>query len=273
MQKKVVAIHDISGLGKCSLTVAIPILSALKVQCCPFPTAVLSNQSEYPKYSFCDLTCEMKNYSNVWGELGFEFDSIYTGFLGSKEQVDIVLDFINVHKDSFIVVDPVMGDDGLMYTCFDEAMRAELKKLVSFSDMTTPNLTEALYLVGDSYENLDLSDSEILNVAKRVSILGPDKVIITGIKSGNCIYNLSYDATENEHYFSGKPFNGRSYSGTGDIFSSIVCGMLCRGFDFDISVNTASEFISKAIEYTSGFETDRNDGVMFEEFLGDLTSL
>ena len=144
--KKIVAIHDLSGIGRCSLTVAIPILSALKVQCCPFPTAILSSQTGYPEYTFLDLTNEMNKQSKVWENLKVNFDCIYSGFLGSESQVEIVSNFIKENKNTFIVVDPVMGDDGVMYPIFSEEMRIKIKNLVKIANLTTPNLTEACFL-------------------------------------------------------------------------------------------------------------------------------
>ncbi|MEN2256820.1 hypothetical protein AAIB48_03255 [Paraclostridium benzoelyticum] len=130
MLKKVAAIHDLSGIGRCSLTVAIPILSALKVQCCPFPTAILSSQTGFPEYSFLDLTNEMNKYKNVWDNLHIQFDCIYSGFLGYKDQVNIVSNFIDNNKSSLVVVDPVMGDDGDLYPIFDNEMCNKIKSLV-----------------------------------------------------------------------------------------------------------------------------------------------
>ena len=231
MQKKVAAINDLSGIGKCSLSVAIPILSALKVQCCPFPTAILSSQTGYPEFTFLDFTDEMVKYSNVWKNLKVNFDSIYSGFLGSKHQIEIVANFINDYPNAFIVVDPVMGDNGVMYPIFTEEMRQEIKELVKHSDLTTPNLTEACFLTGNDYRD-------------------NDHVFFTSVKYNNC-----------------------SYSGTGDIFTSILCGMLVNKHDLGVAVNTATDFIYKTINYTSQFDTDRNDGVMFENFLSDLTNI
>lgn len=271
MQKKVAAIHDISGVGKCSLTVAIPILSALKVQCCPFPTAVLSNQVGYPEYSFLDLTEEMPKYTKVWDRLRFNFDSIYTGFLGSKQQVNIVSNFIGKYPDAFVVVDPVMGDGGEMYDCFDEDMRSELKKLVCHSHLTTPNLTEACYLAGYDYTKLDYTDEKIMEIAHEVSNLGPEKVVITGIVRNGNVMNFAYDRSKDETFFTTSKYNDKSYSGTGDIFASILCAMITNGHDLRKAVNTANEFIYKTITYTASFDTDRNEGVMFENFMSDLT--
>ncbi|MDR1774721.1 MAG: pyridoxamine kinase [Clostridioides sp.] len=273
MQKKIVCIHDLSGLGKCSLSVALPIISALKAQCCPFPTTILSNQSEYPKYTFLDLTSEMKDYKNTWKELSFQFDSIYTGFLGSYEQISIVQEFIKENPNSLVVVDPVMGDDGKMYDCFDEKIRIGLKELVRLSHLTTPNITEAAYITGFDYTRKNFSNEDIKNIAKKVSSIGPSKVVLTGIKNDDKILNLAYNADDDSFFYTESYYNNKSYSGTGDIFASILCAMITRGYDFEFSVKTATTFIGKTIEYTSTLDTDRNDGVFFEEFLNDLTSL
>ncbi|MGL5312246.1 MAG: pyridoxamine kinase [Peptostreptococcaceae bacterium] len=271
--KKVAAIHDLSGMGRCSLTVALPILSALKIQCCPFPTAILSSQTGYPEFTFLDLTLEMTKQSKVWKNLKVDFDCIYSGFLGSENQIEIVSNFIKENKDSFIVVDPVMGDDGVMYPIFSQEMRNKIKDLVKISNLTTPNLTEACFLTNRDYTKKNYSKDELVQIAKDISKLGPDKVVITGIIENNHILNLGYDKDLDEFFFDSIEYNKCSYSGTGDIFTSILCGLLANNYDLKFAVNTATNFIYKTIKYTAQFNTDRNDGVMFEQFLNDLTSL
>ena len=272
MLKKVAAIHDLSGIGKCSLTVAIPILSALKVQCCPFPTAILSSQTGFSEYSFLDLTNEMNKYKKVWRNLNIHFDCIYSGFLGSKDQVSIVSKFIDDNKDSLVVVDPVMGDDGSLYPIFDNEMCNKVRSLVQKCDIVTPNLTEALILIDEDLKPNNFKKSNLIRIAKQVSNLGPRKVVITGIKIKDKIYNLSFDKDSNETYFTCSPFNNISYSGTGDIFTSILVGMILNGHSLKDSVVKANNFISNVISYTSQFDTDRNEGVMFEMFLNELTN-
>ncbi|MEG1363553.1 MAG: pyridoxamine kinase [Clostridia bacterium] len=269
--KKVAAINDLSGIGRCSLTVALPILSSLKIQCCPFPTAILSCQTGYPEFTFLDFTNYMSNYSNVWKNLNIDFDCIYSGFLGSTDQIDIVSSFIEKNSNSLIVVDPVMGDDGLIYPIFTEEMCHRIKDLVKLSNLTTPNLTEACLLTNRDYTRKDYSREEIIDIAKDVSLLGPNNVVITGIIKDNNILNLAYDKETNEHFFTCVEYNNCSYSGTGDIFTSILCGLLNRNYDLKFSVTTATNFIYKTINYTSKFKTNYNDGVMFEQFLSDLT--
>lgn len=271
--KKIASINDLSGIGRCSLTVSLPIISSLKVQCCPFPTAILSSQTGYSEFSFLDLTDEMNNYKNVWKNLKLDLDFIYSGFLGSKNQIKIVSDFIDENKDSLVLVDPILGDNLVVYPVFDDEMCKKIKELVKKSNITTPNLTEALILTNKELKTLDIKDDEILEIAKDISKLGPDKVVITGIVREDKIMNLGYDKNTNNHFFTCNNYNNKSYSGTGDIFASILSGMIVRGFDFEYCVNVASNFISKVVNYTSKFNIDRNDGIMFELFLDDLTKI
>ena len=199
--KKIAAINDLSGIGRCSLSVALPIISALKVQCCPFPTSILSSQTGYPKFTFLDLTNEMTNYYKVWKDLNVNFDCIYSGFLGSIAQIDIVSKFIEENPNAFIVVDPIMGDDGVLYPIFNEESCLKIKELVKLSNLTTPNLTEACFLTGRDITKRDLTRNEIVEIAKDISKLGPDKVIITGILEGDNISNMAYDKTTDEIFF------------------------------------------------------------------------
>ena len=272
MLKKVAAINDLSGIGKCSLTVAIPILSSLKVQCCPFPTAILSSQSGFSEYTFLDLTSEMKNYSNTWKNLNLNIDTICSGFLGSIDQIDIVSDFIKQNPNAYVIIDPVLGDNGNLYPIFNEKTCSKMKDLISHSNLITPNVTEACLLLNKEYKE-DFSKDEVINIAKELCELGPEKVIITGIIKDDIIYNLSYDKYKDRYFTYGLKYNKCSYSGTGDIFVSIVCGLITNNYDLDFAVKTASDFIYKCIDYTSKYEKDRNHGVMFEMFLNDLTSI
>lgn len=272
MLKKVAAINDLSGIGKCSLSAALPILSALKVQCCPLPTAILSSQTGFDEYTFLDLTNEMEKYYTTWKNLNLNIDTICSGFLGSINQIDIVSNFINSSPNAFIIVDPVLGDNGLLYPIFNKKTCEKMKELVRHSDLITPNITEACLLLNKKYKD-DFSEEEVINIAKELSHLGPNKVIITGIIKNNKIYNLSYDKEKNKSFTYGLPYNKCSYSGTGDIFVSIVCGLITNNYDLDFAVKTASDFIYKCVSFTSKYENDRNQGVMFEMFLNDLTSI
>lgn len=268
--KKVCAIHDMSGIGRSSLAVALPIISTLGVQCCPFPTAILSCQTNYEEFSFLDLTKEMVNYKNVLERMNIEFDCIYSGFLGSENQISIVIDFLKKNKNALIMIDPVMGDNGVIYDTYTNNLCNEIKKLVTYADIVTPNVTESFILTGQEYseENINLEFLEML--ARDISNMGPSKVVITGIVIDDYIYNLGYNKEKDEVFTVKTKHVEKYYCGTGDIFASIVCGMIVKGFDFKFTVKKASEFVYKTIEYTSQFDTDPNEGVMFELFLRDL---
>ncbi|MDY4560868.1 pyridoxamine kinase [Peptostreptococcus anaerobius] len=274
MQKKIACINDISGIGKCSLTVALPIISALKCQCCPLPTSVLSSQTGYPEYTFVDLTDSMKKYIETWNSLGKNFDTIYSGFLGSLEQIKSVEYLIKINPSSFVIVDPILGDLGEIFPIFSQEDVEEMKKLVRMANMITPNLTEANLLLGKKADEKYTSDDSLYEICKELSKLGPETVIITGYIEEDTIYNVCYNATNEEFFKVGNFYNKQSFSGTGDIFTSIVSGLITRGFELNKAVTVATDFIKKAVEYTSGLDSfDRNDGIMFELFLSDLTSI
>lgn len=268
--KKVATINDLSGIGRCSLTAAIPVLSALGVQCCPFPTAVLSNQTEFDKFTFLDITDEMIRYKETWNELGINFDCIYSGFLGSEKQIDIVLNFVKEKEKSLTVVDPVMGDNGILYDTFTDVMCKKMKKLVSIADIVTPNLTEACILTGEVYNKYGTSNEKVMKIAREIADMGPKKVIITGIIRDNKIYNFAYDKNEDKYFMVESDFNHESYSGTGDIFTSIIIGLLLNGHDLNFSIKNATKFIYNAIKFTSKFNTNPKEGIMFELFLKEL---
>lgn len=267
--KRVAAIHDMSGIGRCSLTVVIPIISVMGIQCCPFPTAILSCQTMYPEYSFLDFTEEMVKYEKVWNNLNAKFDCIYSGFLGSEKQIDIVLEFIEKHKESFVMIDPVMGDNGKLYKTYTKEMCNKVKKLVENADLVTPNITEAFILTERVLEH-EVSLDTIELIAKEICDLGPKMTVITGIEVGHEICNLAYNKETNESFVVRAKYNKESYSGTGDIFSSIICGMLLNGHSLKEAVEKASKFIYEVVSYTKKCNGDRKEGVIFEPFLKEL---
>ncbi|MEG0250314.1 MAG: pyridoxamine kinase [Peptostreptococcus sp.] len=274
MQKKVACVNDISGVGKCSLTVALPIISALKCQCCPLPTSVLSSQTGYPKYTFTDLTDSIQEYIQVWHDLGQEFDTIYSGFLGSAEQIKLVENLINLNKNSFVIVDPVLADLGVLFPIFDDNHVNEMKKLVSMANLITPNITEANLLAGRKADSFDYDDEQLLQLCRELSDLGPKSVIITGFETNGSIMNICYDSSKDTISKIGNKYNKLSFSGTGDIFTSIVTGMVTRGFDINDSVKCATDFIYDTVNYTVKDQNfDRNDGILFESFLDRLVSI
>lgn len=268
--KKVATINDLSGVGRCSLTAAIPILAVLGVECCPFPTAILSCQTGFEGFTFVDMTDKMAEYKSSWDRLNLKFDCIYSGFLGSEHQIARVIDMVKTHKEALIVVDPVMGDNGIIYNTYTKKMCEDMKELVSYADIITPNITEAYLLVDRKYDKEKIDKDEIVEIAKEISKSGPKKVIITGIVVDNKIYNFSYDKEIDKYFFVSSEFANKSYGGTGDIFVSILIGLLLNDHSLQYSIEKATEFIYKVISYTMKQNTDSKEGIIFEKFLKEL---
>lgn len=270
-QKRIAVINDVTGFGRCSVAVALPIISAMKIQCCPVPTAILSAHTGFSSFFFDDYTPHMRNYMNNWQELNLEFDGICTGFLGSKEQIDIVVEFLENFKteNTIVMVDPVMGDYGQLYSTYTQEMCDEMKKLIKYADVMTPNLTEACRLLDIPYPDRILNPEELEEIAKELCKKGPDKIVITGLQHNGNIGNFVYET--------GKPYSiigvkkiGEDRSGTGDVFTSIVASNIVKGVDLVTAVKKAADFISKAIEYTAKVGTPVYEGICFEEYLTEL---
>lgn len=269
-QKKIAVINDFSGFGRCSIAVALPIISAMRIQCCPLPTSIFSNHTGFESFFFEDYTSRMQPYIEEWKKLGLQFSGISTGFLGSKEQIQIVLQFFKDFgtEDNVIVVDPVMGDYGKTYSTYTPEMCEEMKKLVSYADILTPNLTEACILTDTPYHE-KWSMKEVGALAERLSGMGPEKVVITGIIQGEFIANYCYEKGQ-----AGKIRRthkvGTQRSGTGDIFAAIIAADAVNGVPFQDSVRKASLFIKKCIEKSIEMDLPLTDGVCFEEVLHKL---
>ena len=270
-QKRIAVVNDFTGFGRCSIAVALPIISAMKIQCCPLPTAILSAHTGFSSFFFNDYTPHMRDYMNNWKELNLQFDGICTGFLGSKEQIDVVVEFLENFKtkDTIVIVDPVMGDYGQLYSTYTQEMCCEMKKLIEYADVMTPNLTEACRLLDISYPERAVNPEQLENIAKELCLKGPDKIVITGLQYNGKIQNFIYET--------GKPYTiievkkvGEDRSGTGDVFSSIVAANIVKGVDIVTAVKKAVAFISKAIEYTAKIGTPVYEGICFEEYLTEL---
>ncbi|MEE1071564.1 MAG: pyridoxamine kinase [Cellulosilyticum sp.] len=272
---RVAAIQDISGFGRCSLTVIMPILACMGAQVCPVPTAILSTHTGgFTNMTFTDLTDEMEAYINHWKEIGLGFDYIYTGFLGNEKQIDTVIDFCESFKRTgkeCIVVDPVMGDNGKLYKTYNVVMQEKMRDLVAKADIITPNLTEAMFLLKKEYEARAFSDDEIKETLAALTDLGPDRVIITGIlDSKGAKANVAYDKNKNIYWKVPYQEINVHYPGTGDAFTSVLIGSLIQGDSLPMAMSRATEFISLAIKATYGYQTETREGVMFEKVLPAL---
>ena len=272
--KKIAAVHDLSGMGRVSLTVVIPILSSMGFQVCPLPTAVLSNHTQYPGFSFLDLTDEMPKIIAEWKKLEVQFDAIYTGYLGSPRQIQIVSDFIKDFRqpDSLIVADPVLGDNGRLYTNFDMEMVKEMRHLITKADVITPNLTELFYLLDEPYK-ADSTDEELKEYLRLLSDKGPQVVIITSVPVHDEPHKTSvyaYNRQGNRYWKVTCPYLPAHYPGTGDTFTSVITGSLMQGDSLPMALDRATQFILQGIRATFGYEYDSREGILLEKVLHNL---
>ena len=272
---RVATIQDISGVGRCSLTAAIPIFSAMGVQACPLPTAVLSNQTAFESYAATSLTGQLAGSIAEWKKQGLTFDGVSTGFLMDPEQAGLTGEFIDYAKSggALIVVDPVMGDAGSLYPIFGRDMLAAFAELVRRADVITPNFTEACLLAGAQYPGEGPHQPELVwEVARALAALGPDTVVITGVQGRDgTICNMAYLAGQDRKISMCNRRIGGSFSGTGDILSSIICAGLLRGRDVEWALSLAGRLFESAISLSLAEGADPREGVAFEPFLHLLT--
>lgn len=269
-QKKIAVINDFSGFGRCSIAVALPIISTLKIQCCPLPTSIFSNHTGFDSFFFDDYTDKMPLYINEWKKLGLQFDGITSGFLGSKKQIEIVTQFFKDFKtkENIIIVDPVMGDYGKIYATYTKEMCEEMKKLVQYADIITPNITELCILTGTPYQE-KWKISELEKMTEELAEKGPEKIVVTGIVQKEFIANFCYEKGKSPKILRCHRV-GTQRSGTGDVFSSIIAADAVNQVPFDKSVKKASNFIKKCILKSIEMDIPVTDGVCFEELLQTL---
>ena len=266
--KRIVTIQDISCVGKCSLTVALPIISAAGVEAGVIPTAVLSTHTAFPKFTFCDLTDEIQKISDTFDELGIDFDAIYTGYLGSFEQLKLVEDFIDRFGDKAkVVIDPVMADNGMLYKGFTPEFAASMAKLCGKADLIIPNLTEASFMLGVPY-NPEYDEDYIKELLKKLAGLGAKGVALTGIgfEEGE-IGVYYYDSVSGEYYFYANEKLPAAFHGTGDVYASATLGAMMRGFSVPESLSIAVDYTLLTMKKTLADENHRFYGVNFEEAL------
>ena len=270
---RIAAIHDLSCFGRCSLTIALPVLSAMGCQCCPLPTALLSAHTGFPGNTFLDLTAEMGRIAEHWAAMDLQFDAIYSGFLGSADQVDTVARFFDTFKksDTAVIVDPVMGDHGTAYrTCTPELCRG-MRVLAENSDVITPNLTEAALLLDRPYEEIRQSDA--YEVVRRLSLGGRRSVVLTGYSSESGQTGaLCFDRDSGESKAVQTPREPQDFSGTGDLFASVLAGGVARGVPLFQAAQAAADFVRDCTARTLAEGLTEQDGVDFEPLLGQLTS-
>lgn len=255
--KKCAVFNDICGFGKCSLSAAIPILSAMGAEVHAMPTAVLSNQTAYGSFSCVDLTDVFPDFIKQWSKLNTEFDAALTGYFASQKQIEIVRDYLEETKVPLIVVDPVLGDNGNLYDGFDDSICSEMKKLVLCADIITPNITELFCLSGEN--NIESAAHSLLK-------LGVKCIVVTGVENKDKIGCRVFTADEDDSFYSDK--TGGYYSGTGDIFSAVLTGYVLRGESVFDAARKSTDFVSSVIRETR--QANPENGVDFEKKLGEL---
>ena len=275
--KKVVAVHDLSCMSRVSLNAVIPILTSMGLEVTPLPTALLSCHTQYPEFTFLDLTSEMRKIIANWKAQGFRFNAFYTGYLGSPEQVQVVSELIQDFRrpNDLIVVDPVLGDNGHLYKGMDEEMVGQMRQLIKLADVITPNMTEMFLLLNEPYRNNNFNDNELKNYLRALSLQGPSIVIVTSVPvAGNphltSVY--AYNSIGNRYWKVTCPFLPAHYPGTGDSFTSVITGSLLQGDSLPLALDRAMQFTLQGIRSTFGYDYSNLEGIMLEKVLSSLNT-
>ena len=272
---RVAAIHDMSGFGRCSLTVAIPILSTMGIQCCPLPTAFLSTHTGgFEGFTFLDMTDELPKVAAHWKSLGLGFQAVYSGFLGSERQIAIVEDFLREFRgpDTLAVIDPVMGDHGAVYQTYTSAMCAGMTRLSELADVITPNLTEAALLLSIPYGELPVGEAGCRGIVERLSLDGRRSVVLTGASTAPELTGaMCFDARTGRTEAVQTRRVPQEFHGTGDVFASVLTGALVQGASLPDAARQAVDFVRACAERTAKAGIPMREGVEFEPLLGLLT--
>lgn len=269
-QTSIAIVNDISGMGRCSITVALPILSAMKIVCGIVPTAILSNQTEYEEYTMVDFTDHMRQYIHTWKNLNFSFNGIYTGFLGSEEQIGIILEMIKDFHFEHVIVDPVMGDNGKIYDSYTKEMCNAMGNLVKAATVITPNVTELCILTNNQFDS-NLTISNIESMCQTLANNTDKIIIVTGIETNDSIGTAYYENGQFCVYYQEKILPLRP--GTGDVFAAIIAGCTLKNIPLHQAVKIASDFVKVCLETSSDMNIPINAGVCFEEHLSKLVRL
>ena len=269
-QRKAAVINDFTSFGRCSLAVTIPILSAMKVQCCPVPTAFFTNHTGFDSFAWTDNTPHLDAYIDEWRKLDLRFSAIQTGFLGSREQVDFVLRFLAAFRtpETIICIDPVMGDYGKLYPTYDRRLAESMRGFLDVADILTPNLTEACFLADEPYRT-DITDAELAALCEKLAARHANRIVISGIPRGETLVNFIYETGRGTSQCV-EPRIGADRSGTGDVFASVILGDAVNGVDFAASVKKASQFTASAVRRSVELGIPEKDGLAIEEVLGEL---
>lgn len=269
VSKKLALINDLTGYGRCSMAVAIPVVSVLGIQACPVPTAIFSNHLAFPIWHKDDYTPHMQDYLSCWDSQHFAFDGILCGFLGNGKQASILSFFIEKQKkenQSLFILDPVMGDHGKLYSSVTSDHAAAVKTLLPYTDILTPNLTEACYLTDTPFPDHMPNSAFLASLTEKLHVLGPDKIVVTGLFHNNRYHNYVWES-EKEPILCATAAGGPSRPGTGDLFASIIAADALNHIPFPDSVKKAAEFVRICTEDSTACNISINEGVCFERNL------
>ncbi|MBP3895010.1 MAG: pyridoxamine kinase [Mogibacterium sp.] len=274
--KRILTIQDISCLGKCSITIALPVISALGTETVILPTAVLSNHTLFKSFTVKDLADQIEPICEKWVEEGVEFDAIYTGYLGTIEQIDMMKDLFKTFKrgdDTIVFVDPVMADNGKLYPAFDMDYARKNAELCSCADIIVPNITEASIMTGMEYKE-EYDESYIREMLERLTKLGAEISVLTGVSlSEGKTGVMGYDKKNDEIYCYQNDKVGAMFHGTGDLFSSTVIGEIMKGKSWKDAMRIAADYTAHTIEVTMNNPKKPWYGVDFEATIPDLLSM
>ncbi len=269
MQKHILAVNDITCAGKCALTIALPIISAAGIETSILPTALLSTHTAFKDNTFLDLSNQIIPICNHFKEIDLEFDCIYIGYLGSKKIVNIMEDVVKSFKkkNTLLIIDPIMGDNGTLYKGIDSDFPNEIVKLCKFTDVIIPNITEAVFMLKKEYKEM-YTIKEIENILIELSILGPNKIILTGVTlEEGYVGVVAYDKLKNEFYnHFDKKINGH-YHGTGDVFSSVIVSALLNEKTLKETIILANDYVINSIKDTLSLNRNPKYGLVFENYL------
>lgn len=277
MQKKIAVINDIAGYGRCAMTVLLPIISYLGVQACPLLTSVFSSNTAFPDFFMDDYTDRMEGYIASWEKIGLQhkFDGIAVGYLSSVRQIEIVKRFVNSfsREDTLVILDPVMGDHGRLYSAYTVELCTRLRELVALADIITPNLTEACHLADMPYKEKGWKRKELFDMAGRLAAMGPSHVVITGIPQGEYLANyvlVKGMQREPVSRLTRVHRAGEERCSTGDVFTAVIAADAVNGVPFDRSVRKAAGFVKQCVEAAVALGTPSAEGVPYETVLWRL---
>lgn len=270
---RVAAVHDLCGYGKCSLGVAIPIISAGGCDVCPVPTGIFSSHTAFPGWYMHDTTAILSDYLTAWKTIDVELDAIYSGFLGAPEQVDIIRTLYAEHPKALRVVDPVMADHGKVYPTYTPELCSAMADLACDADILTPNLTEVAIILGEEWHGTDISDDEAKRMIDALLARGAKNVVLKGIQRGDGVIRNFVAGVDTDIYEASNEYLPYMLHGTGDVYCSSLLAAIMAGKTLESAVDFAGKITHDAMIVSAHQPNFEARGVSFEPLLGDVAAL